>query len=64
MKASEVFPKAAKKMGMEYLGSSRDGRYLFGYFGNSNGDIFRSFYFSSIKLVVGAVDSADPWMKK
>lgn len=59
MKSEEVFRKASLKLGIDYLGSARDGRYIFGYFRKENGDIVRSFYFPSIKDVIWAIDQEE-----
>lgn len=57
MIASEVFPKAAKKANVKYLGMSRDKRNLFGYFETDEGKIVRIFYFPTIKLCSKYIES-------
>ena len=57
MKANEVFSKAAIKLSMEYLGNSRDGRFLFGYFKDGSNNVYRSFFLGSIKAVVNGVQN-------
>ena len=60
MKSEEVFKKAAARLGVDYLGSARDGRYIFGYFRKESGDVVSSFYFPSIKDVVWAIGEEKP----
>ena len=56
MKASVVFPKAAKKEGVRYLGMSRMwGNYLLGYFETESGDVIKIFFYPAIKDVSGGI---------
>ena len=58
MKAAVVFPKAAKRLGVRYLGMKRSYmNYLHGYFEDKEGNIVRCFYFPSIKSVAETVQA-------